>query len=371
MPNRYRGVAYQHGRRPCTGILLSNLGTPEAPTTAALRRYLAEFLWDPRVVEIPRFLWWPILHLFILPFRPARSAHAYRKIWLDSGSPLLVYTRRQARQVEQLLQERVPGPVKVAVGMRYGKPSIASALQALRTAGAQRLLSLPLYPQYSGATTASVFDALARALMAERWVPELRTVHHYHDDPAYIAALARSIDEFWQAHGRPQRLLFSFHGMPKRTLLAGDPYFCQCQKTARLTAERLALPAEQWQVVFQSRFGREEWLQPYADRTIAALPGEGCRKIDIVCPGFAADCLETLEEMAMQNRDLFLEAGGEQYRYIPALNDRADHIEALVDLIVRHGQGWPELDDQAAPQDDSDGPWQASAERARALGAQC
>ena len=343
--SRYEGEKdYRHGSRACLGVLLTNLGSPEAPTAAAVRRYLAEFLWDPRVVEIPRPLWWLILHGVVLRTRPKRSAHAYQRVWGDEGSPLVAISRRQAAALQPLLEQRCQGPVHVALGMRYGQPSIAAALRQLRDAGARRIVVLPLYPQHSGATTATAFDAVADVLKGWRWMPSLRFIGHYHDDPAYIAALAASIQENWSQHGRAERLLFSFHGMPKRTLLLGDPYHCQCQKTARLVAERLQLAEGQWQLTFQSRFGRAEWLQPYTDKTLQAWAKSGVKQVDVVCPGFAADCLETLEEIAMQNKEDFLAAGGERLHYIPALNERADHLAALADLVFRNVQGWPEAD---------------------------
>lgn len=336
--------AFRHGAIPATGVLLTNLGTPSAPTPAALRSYLGEFLWDPRVVSIPRPLWWLILHGVVLRVRPAKSAHAYEKVWMNEGAPLLVYSQRLAAALQSELVTRFRGPVKVALGMRYGSPSLAAALEELKRANCERLLILPLYPHYSSATTASTVDAVAAAMKRWMWVPEMRFITHYHDEEGYITAVARSIRDHWAAAGRPDLLLFSFHGMPKRTLLQGDPYHCQCQKTARLVAERLELAPQQWRVAFQSRFGREEWLKPYADETLRSLPSEGYKRVDVVCPGFAVDCLETLEEMAQMNRELFLQAGGSEYRYIPALNERADHVQALADLVLRHAQGWPEAD---------------------------
>jgi ferrochelatase len=363
------GETFSHGEIPKTGILLTNLGTPDAPTAAALRRYLAEFLWDPRVVEIPRPLWWLILHGVILRVRPAKSAAAYAKVWSDDGSPLLAMTKKQAAAVEATLKERIVGPLKVEVGMRYGNPSIESALLRLRDASVRRILVFPLYPQYSAATVASTYDAVFAAIKHWRWVPGLRFVSQYHDDPRYIESMAASIRDHWQRHGQNELLVFSFHGMPRRTLLAGDPYHCHCQKSARLIAEALSLHDDQWRVVFQSRFGKEEWLQPYADKTLASLPGEGIRKVDVVCPGFSADCLETLEEMAMQNKETFIEAGGEEYSYIPALNDRSDHVDALVNIIMNNVQGWPEtaLDwDEGRAEHEA----QQTLARARAMGAE-
>ncbi len=367
--SRYEGEKdYRHGARESLGVLLTNLGSPEAPTAAAVRRYLAEFLWDPRVVEIPRPLWWLILHGVVLRTRPKRSAHAYQRVWGDEGSPLVVISRRQAAGLQPLLEQRCQGPVHIALAMRYGQPSIAAGLQQLRDAGARRIIVLPLYPQYSGATTATAFDAVADVLKRWRWVPALRFISHYHDDPAYIAALAASIQESWRQHGRGERLLFSFHGMPKRTLLLGDPYHCQCIKTARLVAERLQLSEGQWQLTFQSRFGRAEWLQPYTDKTLQAWAKAGVKQVDVVCPGFSADCLETLEEIAMQNKEDFLAAGGARLHYIPALNDRADHLAFLADLVCRNAQGWPEVDAQwnGARQEAEA---EASRRRALALGA--
>ncbi len=331
-----------HAQRPKLGILLTNLGTPDAPTPAALRRYLAEFLSDRRVIELPRMLWKPLLHGIILRTRPKRSAAAYAKIWTDDGSPLLLTTRRQAEALQEELTRRLPGPVIVEAGMRYGTPSLREALDKLDAAGARRILLFPLYPQYSASTIASTFDAVARTLGRWRWQPELRTVNGYHDDPAYVAALAESVRQHWARHGRGERLIISFHGVPKRYFLAGDPYHCLCQKTARLLAEALELGADDWQITFQSRFGKAPWLQPYTDETLKSWAHRGIREVDAICPGFSADCLETLEEIAQQNREWFIEAGGRDLRYIPALNDSAAHIAALASLAERHVQGWPE-----------------------------
>ncbi len=340
---KYQGEPeYRHDSLERLGVLLVNLGTPDAPTTRAVRRYLAEFLWDPRVIELPRWLWWLVLHGVILRVRPRRSAEAYRKVWTNKGSPLLVHSRRQAEALQTELSRLIPGPVHVVLGMRYGQPSISEALQALRSEGCRRLLVLPLYPQYSATTTGSVFDALAEELKTWRWLPELRLINQYHDDRRYVETIADSIRGSWSERPRAQKLLMSFHGLPRRYLLEGDPYHCECQKTARLVADELNLPPDQWAVAFQSRVGREEWLKPYTDLTLKEWAASGVKSVDVVCPGFPADCLETLEEIGEQNRDFFLEAGGEAYHYIPCLNDRPDHIEALADLLLRHAAGWPQ-----------------------------
>ncbi len=369
MPTYDASPPYRHGSRDSLGVLLVNLGTPDAPTAAAVRRYLKEFLWDPRVVELPRPLWWLILHGVILRIRPARSARAYAEIWTDEGSPLLLISEQMKKGIGQQLGSRLSGDVHVALGMSYGKPTIAEALDELHEAGARRVVVLPLYPQYSGTTTASVFDAVTRELSRRRWVPELRFINHYHDHAGYIDALAGSIREHWEAHGRGDKLMFSFHGVPRQTLLDGDPYHCQCQKTARLVAEALGIDREDWLISFQSRVGRAEWLRPYTDETVEELGREKLGRLDVVCPGFAADCLETLEEIAMQNGELFEEAGGGELRYIPALNARDDHVAFLASLVERHAAGWPET--QPAPQpDDAEHERQASRERALALGAE-
>jgi ferrochelatase len=334
---------YAHDSTPITGILITNLGTPDEPTPAAVRRYLKEFLWDPRVVEIPRPVWWLILHALVLTTRPRKSARAYSKIWSDDGSPLMAYSKQQRDALQKSLETRIKGPVKVALGMRYGNPSIASALEELHAADARRILVFPLYPQHSAATTASTLDAVAMTLQKWRRVPDLRFIAQYHDQPGYISALARSIQQFWDQHGKPGQLLFSFHGMPRRTLLAGDPYHCQCQKTARLVAEQLGLDEDTWIVAFQSLFGREEWLRPYASETLEQLGKQGLKSVHIVCPGFSADCLETLEEMALQNKAVFQQAGGGDYRYIPALNDSPEHISALADIVMHNVAGWPDV----------------------------
>ncbi|MDT8386338.1 MAG: ferrochelatase [Thiogranum sp.] len=339
----YQGeTQFKHEAPSCTGVLLVNLGTPEAPTAHAVRRYLGEFLWDSRVVEIPRPLWWLILHGVILRLRPGKVARAYQSVWMEDGSPLMVFSRRQAKSLQQRLADLAPEELEVALAMRYGTPSIEHALNELRQRGMRRLLVLPMYPQYSATTTATVFDEVTRVLRGWRWIPEFRFIQHYHDDPGYIEALANSVREHWEQIGRPDRLMISFHGLPKRCLLSGDPYYCECSKTARLLAESLQLQDDEWKLTFQSRFGREEWLQPYTSATLTEWGQERIPRVDVICPGFSADCLETLEEIAEQNRELFLEAGGQDLRYIPALNDRDDHVNALADLAMRHTSGWTE-----------------------------
>ncbi len=368
--SRYQGeFAFRHDQPAKLGVLLVNLGSPDEPTPAALRRYLKEFLWDPRIVEIPRPLWWLILNLVVLNVRSRKSAAAYQSIWTEKGSPLLVNSLAQQRKLAQAFEAQYPGLVEVALGMRYGNPSIESALESLHAAGARRLLVLPLYPQYSATSTGSVFDAVADLLKRRRWIPELRFINHYHDHPAYIDALAARVRQHWEQHGQPDKLVMSFHGIPKRCLLQGDPYYCECQKTARLLAEALALDEDRWMITFQSRFGREEWLKPYTAATLKKLPREGVKQVDVVCPGFSADCLETLEEIDETNRGIFLKAGGERFHYIPALNAGDEHIEFLKRLIEWHSLGWPEL---AASHDQDVARQQAKAalERARAQGAE-
>ena len=360
---RYQGRDdFRHDEAERIGVLLTNLGTPDAPETGALRRYLAQFLADPRVVELPRLLWRLILHGIILRIRPRRSAAAYRKIWTEQGSPLLVHTREQCQQLAARLGERHGEDVVVDFAMRYGNPSMGSVLERLQRRGVRRLLVLPLYPQYSASTGGSTFDALARDFMHRRWIPELRFITHYHDWPPYIEAMARRIEAHWGDNGRGEHLLLSFHGVPLRYLHNGDPYFCECHKTSRLLAERLELEDGAWTVTFQSRFGREEWLRPYTDETLRALPERGVRTVDVFCPGFSSDCLETLEEIDEENRGYFLEAGGERFSYIPALNAAPEHIDALVRLVEENLAGW------AAPVDDPEA-LRHRRERARVLGA--
>jgi ferrochelatase len=366
--SRFRGVSgFQHGRAPKLGIVLVNLGTPEAPTAPALRKYLAEFLSDPRVVEIPRVIWMLILHGIILRVRPKKSAHGYATVWSDEGSPLMAISNRLTQKVSAALRARIPGPVEVRLAMRYGQPAVDRVLTELQDAGCERLLVVPLYPQYSGATTGSVADAVFASLQRWRWVPELRLLGAYHDDRRYIRALADSVRAHWQQSGEQGHLLMSFHGMPRATLDAGDPYHCHCHKTARLLAEELGLQAGQWEIAFQSRFGPAEWLQPYAAERFEVLPKEGKDALTVVCPGFSADCLETLEEIAIQGRDSFIEAGGRHFSYVPALNESEAHVALMVERILEQAAGWPELD--AAQQAGQVVALQTSAEQARAAGA--
>ena len=342
---------YAHSDPEKVGILITNLGTPEEPTAKALRKYLGEFLWDPRVVEVPRPIWWLILNLVILRIRPKSSAETYAKIWTPEGSPLLVYTKAQAHALKEMVAEKLNAEAcELAFAMRYGQPSIESALLELQKKHVTRLLVLPLYPQYSGSTTGSTFDAVAQAMAKLRWIPELRFVNQYADDAGYIDACVQQISTYWQQHTRSNKLIFSFHGLPKKYLTKGDPYHCQCLKTGRLIAEKLQLQDEQWQVTFQSRFGREEWLKPYTDKTLEHLGKEKkVESVDVFCPGFSSDCVETLEEINMLNREIFLEAGGKSFQYIPALNASSAHIEALFNIATRHMQGWQQVEKGYSP----------------------
>ncbi len=331
---------FTHGKAAGTAVLFCNLGTPDAPTPAAVKRYLAEFLSDPRVVEIPRLLWLPLLHGLILPLRSAKSAAKYATIWTTEGSPLKLWTVKQATMLQGYLGER-GHRITVRHAMRYGSPSIAAELDKLKAEGVTRILILPAYPQYSGTTTASLFDAVFGWAARVRHLPELRFVNRYHDDAGYIKALARRITAHWQSNGRPDRLVMSFHGVPERTLQLGDPYHCECQKTARLLANQLGLTSDQWQLTFQSRFGKARWLEPYTEPTLVALARAGTRRVDVVCPGFTSDCLETLEEIGQEARDAFLAAGGKEFHYIPCLNDSNEWLAALAQIAQQHLAGWP------------------------------
>jgi ferrochelatase len=314
------------------GVLLANLGSPTAPTTRAVRRFLKDFLWDPRVVNLPRPLWWVILHFFVLPFRPARSAKAYQKVWHEKGSPLTYLTRELTEKTADQLNAK---GITTDFVMRYGEPSIANQLRAFKKAGITDLIVLPLYPQYSSTTTASIYDDLVKELNKWRHLPNIQFISDYHQDRHYITAVAESIEQAWREQDKNELLLMSFHGLPEQLTKWGDPYFHQCHKTAALIAEKLALAEKEWMIVFQSRFGKAEWLKPYCVDTLEKLPGQGIKTVDVVCPGFAVDCLETLEEIAMENKSIFMEAGGTSYRYIPALNDSEAHVNAIVNLLER------------------------------------
>ena len=330
---------YAHGSPARTGILLVNLGTPDEATAPAVRRYLAEFLWDPRVVEIPRAAWWLILRVILLT-RPAKSAAKYASIWTKDGSPLRVHLERQVQLLRGYLGERVKSPLAVAGACRYGNPGVAAGLAQLRGKGCDRILVLPLYPQYAASTTGSAIDAVGAALARMRNVPAVRTVRHFHDHPAYVKAIARAVNDYWMKHGRPDRLVMSFHGLPRFCLERGDPYHCECHKSARLIATELGWNDERTLVTFQSRFGKAEWLQPYTDRTLADLGRKGVGRVDVICPGFAADCLETLEEIAIEGRHAFLAAGGKEFNYIPTTNDSPAFMAALTRIALENLHGW-------------------------------
>ena len=319
-----------------TGVLLTNLGTPDAPDTPSLRRYLREFLSDPRVVEIPRLIWLMILHGIILRVRPAKSAKLYKSIWTEQGSPLLVITEQQKAKVERELKARYGDRVIVDIGMRYGNPSIGEALERFHQQGVKKIVVMPLYPQYAGPTTGSSFDAVVKTVQKWRWIPSIDFISSYHDNQDYIQALANSVQEHFDAHGKPEKLVLSYHGMPKLFLDNGDPYYCFCHKTTRLLAEKLGLTEDQFVMTFQSRFGKAEWLKPYTDATLEQLAKDDVKNIAIISPAFSADCLETIEELEEENREVFLEAGGETYTYIPCLNDRDDHIAMIVNELDQH-----------------------------------
>ncbi|MBX3617076.1 ferrochelatase [Nitrosomonas sp.] len=334
---------YQHGSPSRTGVLLINLGTPDAPTAVALRPYLKEFLSNRRVIEMPRLIWWPILHGFILPFRPKKSAEKYAKIWMPEGSPLKVHTERQIKLLREALQTRLNNPPIVEYAMNIGKPSVATVLADMQAQGCERILVIPLFPQYAASSTAAAMDNVFAVLGKMRNQPAIRTVKHYYDHPGYIAALAQNVRDYWEVHGRPDKLIISFHGTPRSSLDKGDPYHCYCQKTGRLLAEALALQTEQYVVCFQSRFGRAQWLTPYTAVTLEQLGKAQTRRVDIVCPGFVSDCLETLEEIAIEAKHTFIQAGGQEFHYIPCLNERHDWIAAIADITCTHLQGWLDM----------------------------
>ncbi len=354
---------FQHGEPDKTGVLLINLGTPEAPTAQALRPYLREFLSNRRVIEVPRLIWLPILYGFILPFRPKQSAEKYALIWTDEGSPLKVYTERQTALLAETLQKTINPAPMVEYAMNIGNPSVSGVLNKMQQAGCDRILIIPLFPQYAASSTAAAMDAVYSALNQMRNMPAIRTVKQYHDHPDYIAALAQNIRDYWDQHGKPDKLIISFHGVPRRNLNKGDPYHCFCQKTGRLLAETLNLEQDKYQVCFQSRFGRAQWLQPYTAETLAQLGKAQTNRVDVVCPGFVSDCLETLEEIAIEGKKTFTDAGGKDYHYIPCLNERDDWIAALANITQSHLQGWlePEPTEDALMQ---------SKQRATAMGAE-
>ncbi len=339
---------FKHGTPEKMGVLLINLGTPDAPDTKAVRRYLAEFLSDPRIIELPTLLRSALLHGVILRVRPAKSAKAYREVWSNhDGSPLLSNSVKQTAALQQILQKKLGADaVIVELGMRYGNPSIDHALEKLAATNVRRLIILPIYPQYSATTTASAFDAVTNRLQRTRWIPEIRFINQYCDDHRYINALANSVRRSWRENGRGDLLITSYHGLPKRFLTEGDPYYCQCHKTSRLLAVELGISSDKIRVVFQSRVGKQEWLRPYCDETMKSLPGEGFKSIDVISPAFSADCLETLEEIEGENREYFMNNGGEQFHYIKCLNDHPQHIQFLGELIEQHAQGWPETDSE-------------------------
>ncbi len=331
---------FHHDTAERIGVLLVNSGTPSSAAPRDVRKFLARMLSDPRIVEFPRALWWPILHGLILPFRPRRSARKYRRIWTTQGSPLLDLSERLRSELTSTLAQRMLAPLSVELGMLYGEPRVPEALARLRASGAQRLLVVPLFPQYCGSTTGAVYDQVNAELRRWRWLPELRFIAEFHDDPGYIEALRTSVTQHWQARGRTGHLLMSFHGIPERYFHQGDPYFCKCQKTARLLADELLLRDTEWSVSFQSRFGPSGWLKPYTSAVLSEMPARGVRDVTVVCPGFSVDCLETLDEIDVENREVFMHSGGERYEYVPALNARAEHARFLAELIAQHCQGW-------------------------------
>jgi len=331
---------FHHDAAERIGVLLVNSGTPASPEPRDVRKFLAGLLGDPRVVELPRLLWLPILYGLILPFRPYRVAPKYRRIWSEGGSPLLDLSERLRTELTTTLAQRILAPLTLELGMLYGDPTIPEAMARLQAAGAQRILVVPLFPQYCGSTTGAVYDQVNGELRRWRWLPELRYLAEYHDDPRYIDALRASIVQHWEARGRTKHLLMSFHGIPERYFHQGDPYFCKCQKTARLLADELMLQDNEWSVSFQSRFGPTGWLKPYTSTVLSEMPARGVSEVTVICPGFSVDCLETLEEIDMENRDLFLRAGGRKFEYVPALNASVEHARFLADLIAQHCQGW-------------------------------
>ncbi|MDO9282356.1 MAG: ferrochelatase [Methylotenera sp.] len=341
---------YEHGDQLKVGILIANLGTPEAPTAKALRPYLRQFLSDARIVEIPRIIWWFILNCIILVIRPKKSAEKYASVWTKEGSPLLAHAQKQALLLRGFLGQKIKSPFAVELGMSYGNPSMASAIAKLKAQHCDRILVFPLYPQYAASSTASALDAVWRVLLKTRNVPAIRTIKHYHDHPAYISALAQSVLEHWRINGKPSKLVMSFHGVPQFHLLKGDMYHCECHKTGRLLAEALALNKDEYLIAFQSRFGKQEWLKPYLAGTLEALGKANTKRVDVICPGFSSDCLETLEEIAIEGKHIFQSNGGGDYEYIPALNENEAWIHAMTAITMENLQGWvsAEWDDNQA-----------------------
>ena len=331
---------YQHGDQAKVGILLANLGTPDAPTAKALRPYLKQFLMDKRVIEIPRFIWCWILYCIILVFRPGKSAEKYAQIWSKEGAPLLVHAQKQAILLRGFLGQKIKSPFVVELGMSYGNPSMETAIHSLKAQHCKKILVFPLYPQYAASSTAAALDAVWKVLLKMRNVPAIRTIRNYHDHSAYIAALAASVRNHWQLNGKPEKLVMSFHGVPEFHLRKGDPYHCECHKTARLLAEALELPKDEYTVAFQSRFGKQKWLEPYLVNVLTTLGKSKTKRIDVICPGFSSDCLETLEEIAIEGKALFTQAGGGEYHYIPALNENDAWIHAMTTIALENLQGW-------------------------------
>jgi protoporphyrin/coproporphyrin ferrochelatase len=357
---------FSHGDQLKVGILIANLGTPDAPSAKALRPYLRQFLSDTRVVEIPRAIWWFVLNGIILLIRPKKSAAKYAQVWTNEGSPLLVHAQKQTQLLRGFLAQKIKSPFAVELGMRYGNPSMQSAIEKLKAQHCDRILVFPLYPQYAASSTASSFDSVWRVLLKMRNMPGIRTIRSYHDHPAYIAALAKSVQTHWQINGKPSKLVMSFHGVPKMHLTKGDPYHCACQKTGRLLAEALDLGKDDYVIAFQSRFGKQEWLKPYLATILESLGKEKTKRIDVICPGFSSDCLETLEEIAIEGKQIFIHAGGGEYHYIPALNENDAWIHAMTEIALENLQGWVSSDwDSALAKKDAE----ISKLRAQALGA--
>ena len=330
---------YVHGTKPKIGILLTNLGTPDEPTAKSLKVYLKEFLSDTRVIETPKWIWWLILNGIILNIRPAKSAKLYKSIWAEGGSPLMVNARKQLQLTEKRFKDSHPHLV-FDLGMRYGNPSIKNALNNLRKQNCDKIIIFPLYPQYCAATTGSTFDAVAKEFLNWRWVPSLRFISNYHTNDQYINALCNSIKEYWEKNSKPKKLIFSYHGVPKKYLDKGDPYHCFCHRTTRLVREKMNLDEDLCLTTFQSRFGPAEWLQPYTDKTIEKFAKDGVDNIQIISPAFSSDCLETIEELNGENREIFMDNGGKKFGYIPCLNDKKDHIDMIETLIKSEINGW-------------------------------